>query len=143
MADVLHDFPINVPPDRVFEAVATPRGLDTWWTKSSSGTPAKGAEYSLYFGPKYDWRARVTRCVLNELFELELVRAMDDWMGTRVRFELHPTPTGTQLRFAHTGWPEASEHYRTSSFCWAMYLRVMRRHLEYGESVPYEKRLEV
>jgi uncharacterized protein YndB with AHSA1/START domain len=143
MADVLHDFPINVAPARVFAAVATPGGLDTWWTRSSSGMPELGAEYSLQFGPEYDWRARVTRCVPNESFELELVRAMEDWMGTRVRFDLEPTATGTQLRFSHTGWPEVSEHYRISSFCWAMYLRVMRRSLEYGESVPYEQRLDV
>lgn len=143
MADVLHDFPINAPPAQVFAAVTTPRGLDTWWTKSSSGMPDMDAEYSLQFGPEYDWRARVTRCVPDESFELELIRAMEDWMGTRVRFDLEPTAQGTLLRFSHTGWPDASEHYRTSSFCWAMYLRVMRRSLEYGESVPYEQRLDV
>jgi hypothetical protein len=26
---------------------------------------------------------------------------------------------------------------------WAMYLRVLKRHLEHGESVPYERRLDV
>jgi hypothetical protein len=57
--------------------------------------------------------------------------------------ELTPTKEGTQVRFAHTGWPEANEHYRISCYCWAMYLRVLKRHLEFGERVPYEKRLEV
>jgi len=27
--------------------------------------------------------------------------------------------------------------------CWAMYLRILGRHLEHGESVPFEKRLDV
>jgi hypothetical protein len=44
--------------------------------------------------------------------------------------------------FAHRGWPEANDHYRTSSFCWAMYLRLMKRHLETGEQVPYAIRLD-
>jgi hypothetical protein len=34
------------------------------------------------------------------------------------------------------------ERYRISSNCWAMYLRILRRSLEHGESVPYEKRLD-
>jgi len=29
-----------------------------------------------------------------------------------------------------------------SSFCWAMDLRILRRHLEHGESVPRERRLD-
>jgi hypothetical protein len=34
-------------------------------------------------------------------------------------------------------------HYRTSCHCGALYLRILRRHLEHGESVPYERRLDV
>jgi hypothetical protein len=61
MPDIFHDFPIKAPPDRVFEAVSTPTGLDAWWSKKSSGRQAEGAEYQLWFGPQYDWRARVTK----------------------------------------------------------------------------------
>ena len=35
------------------------------------------------------------------------------------------------------------EHYRISNCCWAMYLRILRRYLEYGETVSYEDRLDV
>ena len=48
----------------------------------------------------------------------------------------------TQVRFRHVGWPAPNEHWRISNFCWAMYLRVLRRSLEYGEAVPYEGRLD-
>ena len=143
MPDILHDFPIQCSPAEVFRGVATPAGIDSWWTIRSKGAPTLGATYELWFGPEYDWRAQVVQCVADRSFELEMTHAMPDWMGTRVRFDLTPTPTGTQLRFAHTGWPEVNEHYRISSFCWAMYLRLLRRNLEFGETVPYEKRLDV
>ena len=142
MPDILHDLPIDVPRLRVFEALTTPEGLDLWWTARSAGTPAPGAEYELWFGPDYDWRARVTRVVPGEEFELELVRADPDWTGTRVGCRLEDRGGGTWLRFWHTGWREASEHYRISSYCWAMYLRILRRALEHGERVPYEQRLD-
>ncbi|MCH8956850.1 SRPBCC domain-containing protein, partial [candidate division KSB1 bacterium] len=38
---------------------------------------------------------------------------------------------------------EANEHYRVSCYCWAMYLRLLKRYVEHGETVPYEDRLDV
>ncbi len=144
MPDIFHDFPIQAPPARVFAAVSTPAGLDQWWTARSSGTPAIGNEYVLWFGPEFDWRGRVTRCVPDSAFELEIVRAGPDWVGSRVAVRLAPAAGGgTQVRFTHTGWPEANEHYRISCYCWAMYLRILKRYLEAGETVPYERRLDV
>jgi len=51
MVDIVQNFPIKAPPDRVYQAVSTPAGLDCWWTKSSSGTPVEGAEYELGLSP--------------------------------------------------------------------------------------------
>lgn len=143
MPDILHDLPIQAPIERVFEAVSTPRGLDRWWTKTAAGEPIHAATWQLGFGPGHDWRARVTRCTPHTTFELELVTADDDWRGSCVTFHLEPRGTATWLRFQHTGWPTANEHYRISCNCWAAYLRILRRNLEHGETVPYERRLDV
>jgi hypothetical protein len=89
----------------------------------------------------FEWRAKVIRAVKDSEFELELVRADEDWTGTRVGFDLEERGATSWLRFAHVGWPKANEHYRISSHCWALYLRVLRRYVENGEIVPYEKRL--
>lgn len=47
-------------------------------------------------------------------FELQLTRAHDDWMHTRVGFILEGSAKKTQVRFYHTGWPTPSAHWRTS-----------------------------
>lgn len=109
----------------------------------SSGEPVLGASYELDFGPDYLWRAVVTRSMPGEAFELRLTQADSDWTGTLVGFDLSPSASGTQVRFSHRGWPEANEHYRTSCHCWALYLRILRRYLEFGETVPYDQRLDV
>lgn len=142
MPDIVHDFPISASKERVFRGIATPGGLDAWWTKSSSGTPVLGAEYALQFGPEYDWRAVVTRCEPDKAFELRMTRADKDWMSTKVGFVLEEKSGHTSIRFYHTGWPETNEHYRISCFCWAMYLRLLKRNIEFGEVVPYEVRLD-
>lgn len=141
MADILQDFSIDAPADRVHDAVSTPGGLDRWWTKRSSGEQIEGAEYELWFGPDHDWRAKVARCLPGREFELEMTRAAQDWIGTRVGFHLEGRGGKTLVRFHHAGWPEVNEHYRISCHCWAMYLRILRRYLEHGEEVPYERRL--
>jgi len=144
MPDIFQDFTIKAPRERVFAEMSTPEGLDRWWTKSASGKTRVGEEYRLFFGPEYDWRAKVTRYDPGSVFELLMTSAHPDWMATRVGFQLEAeSPTVTRVRFYHTGWPTDNEHWRVSCYCWAMYLRVLRRHLEYGEMVPYERRLEV
>jgi uncharacterized protein YndB with AHSA1/START domain len=143
MSDILHEFPVRASPDQVFRAVATPAGLDEWWTLWSSGEPVVGAEYEFGFGPDFNWRAVVTASEPGARFELELTEADEEWVGTRVGFDLQPVGGTVRVRFHHRGWPEAGDHYRTSSYCWAMYLRILRRYLEHGESVAYERRLDV
>jgi uncharacterized protein YndB with AHSA1/START domain len=144
MANIIHQFTIKAQQERVFEACSTASGLDKWWTKTSSGESRYDGIFRLHFGPQFDWHARVTRYAAPSSFELQISQAHPDWDGTLVGCEL--TPEGaraTGVLFHHTGWPEANEHWRVSCFCWAMYLRILRRYLEYGETVEYEKRLEV
>ena len=144
MPDILQDFPIDVPPARVFAAVSEPALLDEWWTLRSSGSPVVGSTYELDFGPGYLWRAEVTRSEPAAAFELRMTESDDDWRGTLVGFTLAAASAGrgTQVRFHHRGWPEPNEHYRISCHCWALYLRILRRHLERGERVPYAERLD-
>ncbi len=142
MANITHHFPISKPIDEVFRAFSTPSGLDQWWTRSSSGEPAEGAEYELGFGPGYTWRACVTHCVENEAFELTLTEAQEDWLGSKVRVDLTEDDGSTLVRFRHSGWPSGNDHYYASCYCWAMYLRILKRYVEHGETVPYEVRLD-
>lgn len=144
MADIVQEFTIKAPPESVFRMFSVPEDLDRWWTKSSSGSPELGAEYKLSFGPGYDWKARVTRSEPHSAFELQVHDSHPDWDGTRVGCEVEADGAGgSRLRFYHTGWPTDNEHWRVSCYCWAMYLRILRRYLEHGEVVPYEKRLDV
>ena len=85
----------------------------------------------------------MTRCEPDVAFELTLNHADKEWVGTQVGFHRNAKGGATQVCFHHLGWPAASEHNRVSCYCWAMYLRVLRRYLEHGESVPYERRLDV
>lgn len=143
MADILHDLVISATPARVFAAVSTAEGLDRWWTKKSAGEARVGEKYQLWFGPEWDWKGEVTQCQASTAFELRLVEADEDWTGTVVGFRLRESSPGTWVQFYHQGWPEPNDHFRRSSYCWAMYLRVLKRYLEQDEDTPYEVRTGV
>jgi uncharacterized protein YndB with AHSA1/START domain len=143
MADIEQELPIAAPLERVYEAVSTPAGLNEWWTKTASGVAALGAEFTLGFGPEYQWRGVATRVEAPGVFELRLTASDADWKGTKVGFELSSRAATTWVHFYHRGWPVANQHFRVSCHCWALYLRILRRHLEDGEAVPYERRLMV
>lgn len=143
MVDILQDFPIAAPPARVFAGISEPALLDQRWTLRSSGRAVVGTTYAFDFGPQYRWQAVVTTAVPGAAFELRMTQADPDWTGTLVGFELAPVGSGTQVRFHHSGWAAAHAHYCTSCHCWALYLRVLRRHIEHGEVVPYAQRLDV
>jgi len=142
MPDIYHTFPIKASAEKVFHAISTSEGIDRWWTKASLGVPQLQAIYKLSFSPGYDWSAKVSKFTENKIFELTLIESDKDWTGTKVGFLLHQKNTTTEVQFYHTGWPQANEHYKTSSYCWAMYLRILKRFVEFGEQVPYEKRLD-
>ncbi len=144
MPDILLDLAIAGDRGKVFDAVATPEGLEKWWTRRSNGEPAVGAVWELFFEEGFDWRARVVHLDAGRSIEWELTKADPDWTGTRVRVELEDHPGGlVWVRFSHAGWREAREHFRISSYCWAMYLRLLKRWVQRGESVPYDRRLEI
>lgn len=143
MANLFHYFPINAPLEKVFKNISTPKGLDCWWSKSAEGKPEKGAVYQFSFGPEYNWTAVVTKHVPNCEFELQFTKSDEDWNGSKIGFTLTTKNDLTEVHFYHTGWKEDNEHYRISNYCWAMYLRILKRYLEFGEEVPYEQRLNV
>lgn len=139
MHDIHHQLTIAGSQHDVFQAVSTSAGLDRWWTKRSSGEPVPGNEYELFFGPGFDWRAIVSRASDTE-FELAITKADEDWTGTRVGFTLQNNDGVVTVTFHHNGWPQLNDHFSRSSYCWAMYLRGLKRYVERGEVTPYDNR---
>jgi uncharacterized protein YndB with AHSA1/START domain len=143
MSDILIQLNINAPVTKVFNAFATADGLDTWWTLNSKANPVQNGIYHFHFGEGYDWKGRVTELVNYEAIEWEITEASPDWVGSKVGVILKEVANHTVVDFYHKGWAEASDHFRISSYCWAVYLRCMKANLERGVFIPYEDRLVI
>lgn len=142
MLDIHHILTINKSIEIVFEAVSTPEGLNTWWTKSAIGNPNLGTKFQFHFEPNYNWVGLVTKYAYNQHIEWEMVLADIDWQGTKLGFRLENQNNLTLVYFYHFGWKTMNQHYCQTNFSWAMYLRLLKRHLEMGEYIPYIQRLD-
>lgn len=143
MADIYHTFTINDSLTEVFNGISKPKGLNIWWTRKSEGEPIVGSIYKLDFGESYQWEAIVSKSKQNNVFELKMTKADEEWTETEIGFSLTVKNSLTQVSFYHKGWRDKSENFKFSSYCWAMYLRILKRNIEHGEIIPYEKRLSV
>jgi len=143
MVDIFHYFYINTSVTEVFNAISTADGIEHWWSEKTTGVGLVGESYNLSFGTEYNWTGIVSKYDVNKEFELTITKADKDWIGTKVGFVLSTRDDTTYVRFYHKDWKENNEHYRVSCYCWAMYLRVLKRYLEFGEQVPYKNRLNV
>lgn len=140
---IYHDLTIGVTPEAVFTAVTSPEGLNSWWTQRAAGQPKVGANYQFYFGPEYDWRAKVIRYQPQQLIYFEMGRSDEDWEGTQLRFQVIPKDGKTLTRLEHVGWNSNNDHFRRTSYCWAIYLKGLKRYLEEGIVLPFEERSAV
>ncbi len=139
---IIHKLNIKAAAQEVFNGVSSPEGLDRWWTKGCTGRPEMGSLYELDFG-SVQWQAQVSHVVEPHEFELTMTRCDQEWQDSLVNFEITDNGDSCTLKFSHSGWPQANDHFITSNYCWAMYLRILKRYLEFGEEVPYEERLIV
>lgn len=137
---IYHNLLIKAPKQQVFDAISQPEHLNNWWTLKSSGKPEIDATYNLNFTDTYDWYCKVTVCRANESFHLKMTKSDKDWDPTTFGFDLEEKDNSTYLRFSHVNWPEQNDHFKHSSFCWALLLNSLKNYIEKGTIIPFEER---
>lgn len=137
---ILHDLEVDATLENVFRMVSVPEFLNEWWTHYCQGLPELNSEYTFEFSKEYIWKGKISKFSPPYEIEFLMTDADADWAGTRVGFILKEEGNNTKISFYHTGWKSANEHFRQTSFCWALYLRILRKFAEEGLHVPYSER---
>lgn len=140
---IYHDLIIKAEISQVFKGISAPELLNEWWTDTCKGELALGGEFELGFTQSCIWHGRVTKLTTNKKFELLIVNSHEDWDDTKVGFVLDEKNNATKICFYHSDWKNLNEHFRISSYCWAVYLRILKGYLEKGIRVAFKERDEV
>ncbi|NNE32834.1 MAG: SRPBCC domain-containing protein [Winogradskyella sp.] len=137
---IYFNFIINSDKSSLYDAVTKPEHLVKWWPLKCTGTPKEGEIYNFNFTDKYDWLAKVVSCEKDDHIHFKMTRSDPDWDPTTFGFKLKEKENGTCLNFFHKDWPECNNHFKHSSFCWAMLLKGLKAYLETGKVIPFEDR---
>ncbi len=124
----------------VYNAISEPDHLVNWWPLKCSGIPLEGEIYNFNFTDEYDWYAEVKSCMDQDHIHFKMTKSDDDWNPTTFGFNLKEKEHGTCLNFFHKDWPELNNHFKHSSFCWAMLLKGLKDYLEKGIIIPFKER---
>ncbi|MEQ8472013.1 MAG: SRPBCC domain-containing protein [Marinoscillum sp.] len=135
-----HNFVIEKSLQEVFEGISNPDHLINWWPLTCKGTPLIGEEYNFFFGEPHNWFGRVVESKPAESFHIKMTRSDPDWDPTTFGFDLKSHDKGTKVAFWHKDWPTSNDHYKHSSFCWALLLKGLKDYLEKGVVIPFEDR---
>lgn len=138
MADILHRLSIDAPPGRVRELVATPAGIERWWTGHTvGGRGGAGGKLLMFFGGTDPAAVVEVAEDTPERIVWHVVDGPEDWIGTDVSFAFRPDGDGTTLLFGHTGWRDAGEFMANCSSEWASYLIGLKAGLEGRGYTPF------
>jgi uncharacterized protein YndB with AHSA1/START domain len=147
MFDILHRVGIKATPDKVYTALATPPGLAGWWTVDTSGADKPGGMLNFRFSAD----GREIGAFDMKILELhpdtsvvwQVVRGPEEWVGTKIRFDLRQENGFTIVLFRHEGWKEPVEMMYHCNTKWATFLLSLKSLVETGQGQPAPQDLRI
>jgi len=138
MPDIRHRVVMSAPLDRVYSAIATKEGLSDWWTRDGvRGQASEGSTIEFYFGqPDPAAVMEVTRLSPDGNVSWTCVGGADEWIGTRLTFDLTAKDDETVVLFTHADWRSPSEFMAHCSARWAYFLLSLKSYVETGKGTP-------
>jgi hypothetical protein len=114
MADILQMIQIAAPANVAHGLVATATGFRQWWAEDVTET-GDGAELG-FFNRQTIYRVKLVSNTPSRVEWLNETGA--EWEGTRLVFELESRGAGCSLKFAHAGWANTTDYFRSCNTTW-------------------------
>lgn len=137
MVDILHRVGIKSSANNVYRALTTREGLAAWWTTDTRGSFEVGGVIGFHFGTRGFFDMKVLELDPAKRIVWQVVDGPQDWIGSKVSFELKQEGEQITVLFKHAGWKEPSEFMHHCSTKWAMFLMSMKAFIETGKGAPY------
>ena len=137
MATIEHQVEIRAPLATVYEAIATPEGIGTWWDKQTATHTDRGLVLSHDPGPEHGVvQLLVVESTPNKRVEWECIShhpassPASAWTGTHYVFELEVRGDSTMVTFRQSGYDERSPFFEFNYSAWGEVVKNMKRVVE-------------
>jgi uncharacterized protein YndB with AHSA1/START domain len=135
MADILHRVGIKSSVDEAYTALATRDGLAAWWTNDTQGESKVGGVLQFRFGAG-GFVMKVLDLQPGKHVLWQVISGPEEWVGTRVDWELKADGDYAIVLFKHQGWKEPVEFMHHCSTKWAVFLMSLKALIETGKGAP-------
>lgn len=137
MAEILHRVGVKSSVSDVYRALTTRQGLAGWWTTDTYGNCDVGGVIEFHFGTRGFFDMKVLESDPGKRVVWQVVKGPEDWVGSKVRFDLEQEGDQATVLFRHEGWKEQSEFMHHCSTKWATFLLSMKALVESGKGRPF------
>ena len=144
MVDILHRVGIKSssrtrPTRRWPRAKASPPGGRT----TRKGESKVGGVIQFRFGRHGGFDMKVLELDPAKRVLWQVVDGPEEWIGTKVSFELKQDGDYTIVLFKHQGWKEPVEFMHHCSTKWAIFLMSLKSLVETGKGAPYPNDVKI
>ena len=140
MVDILHRVGIKAPVGEVYKALTMREGLAGWWTNNTQAENKVGGALQFRFsagGAEIGgFEMKVLELQPAKRVLWQVVGGPEEWVGTRIGFDLKQAGEHAIVLFKHQGWKEPVEFMHHCSTKWAMYLMSLKSLMETGKGAP-------
>jgi uncharacterized protein YndB with AHSA1/START domain len=143
MPDILHKVGIRSSSlDDVYKALTTVEGLSGWWTSDTRGETKVDGVIQFRFGAGgFDMKVLELQPAKHVLWQV--VDGPEEWLGTKVSFELKQNGDWTIVLFKHQGWKEPVEFMHHCSTKWGVFLLSLKSLLETGKGAAWPNEIKL
>jgi uncharacterized protein YndB with AHSA1/START domain len=143
MADILHRVGIKSSLNEVYKALATREGLAGWWTNNTQGESKVGVMLQFRFGVLGGFDMEVLELDPSKRVLWQVVDGPEEWIGTKVNFDLKQDGDFTIVLFKHQGWKEPVEFMHHCSTKWGVFLMSLKSLVETGKGDPSPNDIQI
>jgi hypothetical protein len=127
----------------VYKALATIEGLAGWWTDDTRGESKAGGVIHFQFGARGFFDMKVLELQPATRVLWQVVDGPEEWIGTKVSWELRQEKDYIIILFKHLGWKEPIEFMHHCSTKWGIFLMSLKSLLETGKGAPYPNDVKI
>jgi hypothetical protein len=125
--DITYTILVDQTPEEAFNAINNVRG---WWTGDISGSTDKlNEEFTYRYKDFHYSKQKITELIPSKKIvwlitdsSLEFLKKKDEWVGTKVIFDIAKKGDKTEVRFTHLGIGPSVECYDKCYNAWGSYV---------------------
>ena len=138
MSNIVHRVGIkNTTRQKVYKALATKEGIESWWTIQVNGISKEGNVMHFKFGsggPNF----KIIKLEPAKKVVWKCISGPSEWVDTFVEFNIYEQNEEIILLFKHAEWKEEAEFMNHCSTQWAYFLIGLKNKLAgIGEAKPF------